>query len=62
MYYIDGDIVDVETYVEFLERIIIYAKEVIEGKYDNIKEHKILPIEAVVKDIERNRERRKMLK
>lgn len=61
-YYLGDKIVDVETYVEFLERTIIYAKEVIEGKYDNIKEHKILPIEAVVKDIERNRERRKVFK
>lgn len=61
-YIIDGNVTDVETYVEFLERTIIYAKEVIEGKYDDIKAHKILLIETAVKNIERNRERRKMFR
>lgn len=60
--YIDGKIVDVKSYVAYLEKIICYAKEVIEGKHDDIRAHKILPVEAAVKNIERNRERRKIFK
>lgn len=61
-YYLDGKIVDVGTYVDYLEKIICYAKEVIEGKHDDIRAHKILPVEAAVRNIKRNKERREVFK
>ena len=54
MYKWDDKFVDDETYIEYLESTIIYAKDVIDGKYNDILAHRMLPIENAIKNIRRN--------
>lgn len=44
-------VIDYVAYAKYLEDIALYANDVIEGKYDSIPQHKMLPIKSAIEII-----------
>ena len=56
---VDSTSFDDRSYIEYLESIIYYADKALHGDYDSIKEHKFIPIENALANINKNKEARR---